>query len=78
MFFLEGITDEAHPLYYDIFDQINNKEEDKININDYTTRVIKESLLGAQDTPLRMISHAKPYETRVSPRKPEQSDDPQS
>jgi hypothetical protein len=69
------MNDEAHPLYYDIFDQINNKEEDKINVNDYTTMVIKQSLLEAQDNPLRMMTNPKPYETRANPYKPENTED---
>ena len=48
-----------HPLYYDIFDTINKKEEEKINIAEYTTKVIKQSLLGASDNPLRSMSKDK-------------------
>lgn len=67
-----------HPLYYDIFEQINNKEEEKINIADYTTMVIKQALLGAQDNPLRMVTNSRPYETRVDPNKPTHSQDHES
>ena len=35
---------------------------------DYTTRVIKESLLVAQDNPLRMMSVTKKPENRADPR----------
>ena len=65
--FFDGFSDEAHPLYYDIFEPINQKEEEKINVNDYTTKVIKQSLLGAQENPLRMMSVTKPFETKVDP-----------
>ena len=30
-----------HPLYYDIFEQLNSKEKERINLADYTTKVIK-------------------------------------
>lgn len=62
-----------HPLYYDIFEQINNKEAEKINIADYTTMVIKQALLGAQDNPLRLMTTSRPYETRVDPSRPPKS-----
>lgn len=70
--YFDGLNDESHPLYYDIFDQINNKESEKININDYTTMIIKQSLLGAQDNPLRVFttSQAKQHETRAQPPRP--------
>lgn len=64
----DGLNDEMHPLYYDIFEQINNKEEEQINIADYTTLIIKQALLGAQDNPLRMVVTKKPFETRVDPK----------
>lgn len=55
-------------MYYDIFDEINKKEKEKINLADYTTKVIKESLLGAQENPLRTMSIAKNADTRADPR----------
>ena len=55
--YFAGLNDEMHPLYYDIFDTINKKEEEKINIAEYTTKVIKQSLLGASDNPLRSMSN---------------------
>lgn len=27
-----GLDDEAHPIYYDVFDNIRQKEEEKINL----------------------------------------------
>ncbi len=36
-------------------------------MNDYTTKVIRQSLLGAQENPLRMMSVTKPFETKVDP-----------
>jgi hypothetical protein len=67
--FFEGfLNDEIHPLYYDIFEEIDKKEKEKINLADYTTKVIKESLLGAQDNPLRTMSIVKNADTRADPR----------
>lgn len=55
-------------MYYDIFVEINKKEKEKINLADYTTKVIKESLLGAQENPLRTMSITKNADTKADPR----------
>ena len=57
-----------HPLYYDIFEQLNSKEKERINLADHTTKVIKQSLLGAQDSPLRAMTVTKNAETKADPR----------
>ena len=73
--YFDNLNDESHPLYYDIFDQVNNKESEKINLNDYTTMIIKQTLLGAQDNPLRMLSNSRHHETRAEPMRPQNNDD---
>lgn len=40
--------------------------------------VIKQSLLGAQDNPLRMLTQSKPFETQVEPRNPVLTDEQSS
>lgn len=53
-----------HPLYYDIFTEVDRKEKEKINLADYTTNVIKQSLLGAQENPLKKMSFTKREENK--------------
>lgn len=49
-----------YPLHYDIFDEIVDKEKEKINVAEYTTNAIKKSLLvAANDSPLKQMSIAK-------------------
>lgn len=40
--------------------------------------VIKKSLLGAQDNPLRMLTQSRPYETQIEPNKPALTDEQSS
>lgn len=56
-------------MYYDIFEQVDKKEKERINLAEYTTNVIKKSLLGAQESPLKKMSFTKKQnETRPNPK----------
>ena len=37
--------------------------------------IIKQSLLGAQDNPLRMITNSRQHETRAEPMRPQNPDE---
>lgn len=59
--FFEGtVNDQMYPLHYDIFEEVVDKQKQKINIAEYTTNAIKKSLLvAANDSPLKQMSIAK-------------------